>query len=738
MRRTSAAPLCLPRLPKMCLLLLALLLLSGIALLGESAARTTGARARRGAPGCAAHRGGPRGPRPRGPGGAKKGVGERAAARSTPELIGRGGDSNRMWRVALSPGKEGRRVARSPLPRSSGPVQCYRVGLSGSLNCSWDPHGGPSRLYFQSQKYISPHSHPNRTQVVEVPPGQSWVTIPREEFTEFDILLVWGTTASEPLWPPISVDLETQVKPGVPWLCPDVDFSEDEPLETTVQWAPPTGLSHRENVVCQFSYRKCQEKAWTMLEPELESVPLAPIEIQDLERATGYELSGRCRMQGAEDLWGEWSPILSFQTPPSAPKEVWVYGHPCGPSTGQEALLLWKAPGPCVQLSYRVQFQVRGQEQLRAGTPCCSFSIPSQAEWVVVTAVNATNNIFTNLSLACSGSTPHNVSVSSTSDGKQLLVTWQQRARESGVHVVDWTRDGDLPRNLSWIWLPPGNLSVLLPGTFEKGVPYQITVTAVSPRGLAPAPSVWGFTEELEPLMGPELRRLQDTPSGTPTVAWGEVPRHQLRGHLTYYTLCAQRETKSPSCKNVSAGTQNVTLPNLHGGTWKLWASASTRAGQGPPGPSIQLHLPASTHKWKVLPVVIVLWVLFPVGLALATPGRCAHLWHKVLPHWVWDKVPDPANSNSSQSHIEEGLQAPPPGDVPILEVQEMESPPSVEAPQPPAALDSGYEKHFLPTPEELGLLGPPRPQVLANLSSRLGAAGRIPGVLTPVLDQPS
>lgn len=46
--------------------------------------------------------------------------------------------------------------------------------------------------------------------------------------------------------------------------------------------------------------------------------------------------------------------------------------------------------------------------------------------------------------------------------------------------------------------------------------------------------------------------------------------------------------------------------------------------------------------------------------------------------------------------------------DFPILEVEEMEPLPVPESPQTPARLDSGYEKHFLPTPEELGLLGPP------------------------------
>ncbi|XP_006874378.1 PREDICTED: interleukin-27 receptor subunit alpha [Chrysochloris asiatica] len=594
-----------------------------------------------------------------------------------------------------------------------GPMQCYRIGLSGNLNCSWRALGdseAPSTLHFQSQKY-----HLSGPQVMAVPTRQSWVTIPREKFTEFDTLLIWGAKSDEPLWPPISVDLETRVKLDAPWLCPDIHFSEDEPMETTVQWTPPTWLPNQEDMVCQFYYRRCQVEAWTLLEPELKSIPLAPVEIQGLEPATGYEMSGRCRMQTEEDLWGEWSPILSFQTPPSAPKEVWVSGSLCETPTEQETLLLWKAPGSCVQIRYRVHFQVRGQEQLHEDIPCCSFSIPTLAEWAGVSAINATNQeIFTNLSLTCSGSAPHNVVVNSTSDRKVLLVTWWQGAGEPREHVVDWARDGDPPENLSWIWLPPGNLSVLLPGNFQKGVPYQITVTTVFPWGLAPAPSVWGFTEELVPLMGPELWRLQDAPSGSPTIAWGEVPRHQLRGHLTHYTLCSTSKTESPVCRNVSASTRNITLMNLQWGPCKLWMTASTVAGEGPPGPSIQLYLPDNTVKWKVLPSVLLLWLMLMIGLVLAHSRRCVHLWHKVLPHWVWEKVPDPANSHSGQPHIEEGFQVQPLVDMPILEVQEMEPLPSMVYPQPLAVLDSGYEKHFLPTPEELGILGSSSPQALA------------------------
>ncbi|XP_029774636.1 interleukin-27 receptor subunit alpha isoform X1 [Suricata suricatta] len=628
---------------------------------------------------------------------------------------------------------------------SPGPLQCYGVGPLGDLNCSWGPLGdlrAPSTLHLQSQKYLGSEdstswapakrnclilrscflllcdlSHPNRTWTVAVPTGQSWVAIPREQLTMSDELLVWGTEAGQSLWPPVTVDLETRMEPGAPWLIPDVDFSEDYPLEATVQWAPPVWPPHKV-LVCQFYYQKCQrtggDSAWTLLEPEVKSIPLTPIEIPDLELATTYEVYGRCRMEKEEDLWGKQSPILSFQTPPS---DVWISGSICATSGPPEALFLWKVPGHCGQMSYKVWFQVKGQELTQKPAACCNSSIPSQADWVGVSAVNATSRgPLTNLSLACLGpeAAPHGVEVTSMAGSEELLVTWQRGSGQLQEHVVDWIRDGDPPEALSWTRLPPENLRALLPGNFEGGIPYRITVTAVSPSGLAPAPSVWKFREELVPIAGPALWRLQDTPPGTPTIAWGEVPRRQLRGHLTHYTLCVQSGTGPSICMNVSGSTRNITLPDLPWGPCELWMTASTIAGQGPAGDSLRLHLPDNTLKWKVLPGVFVLWglLLMGCGMSLAASGRCLHLRHKVLPRWVWEKVPDPANSNSGQPHVEEVPPAQPLGDFPILEVEEMEPLPVTEPPQTPARLDSGYEKHFLPTPEELGLLGlPPGPK---------------------------
>ncbi|XP_035298450.1 interleukin-27 receptor subunit alpha [Cricetulus griseus] len=593
---------------------------------------------------------------------------------------------------------------------SPGPLQCYSVGPSGILNCSWEVQSDletPPVLCLQSQKY-----HSNRTQEVKVPSRQSWVTIPREQFTMGDTLLIWGTQEGQPLWSPVLVNLETQMKPDTPRLLPNVEFYEDESLEATVPWDTPLWPSHKV-LICQFQYKRCQEKQWTQLEPQLRTNLMTPVVMQNLEPGTSYQVSGRCRVESGYP-WGEWSRDLSFQTPFLSPEDVWVSGTVCETSGKRAALLLWKDPGPCVQVTYRVWFGVGDVAMTQEEVPCCKSSIPTLMEWAAVFTANTTNRtLLTNLSLVCLApeSAPQDVVVSSIDGGPGLLVTWRQGTMEPWEYVVDWAQDGDSLDKLSWFRLPSENLSTLLPGDFEGGVPYRLTVTAVFPGGLAAAPSVWGFIEELVPLAGPAVWRLQDDPPGTPVIAWEEVPRHKLRGWATHYTLCIQGRAIPTVCKNVSSNTQTVTLPSLHWGSFELWVMVSTVAGQGPPGPSLWLHLPDNEVRWKILPWVLSLWSLFLMGcgLSLATI-RCLHQRHKLLPQWIWERVPDPANSNSGQPYITEVSLPQPPKDGPILEVEEMELEAVAEPPPASAPLHSGYEKHFLPTPEDLGL-GPPAPK---------------------------
>ncbi|KFO19533.1 Interleukin-27 receptor subunit alpha [Fukomys damarensis] len=471
---------------------------------------------------------------------------------------------------------------------SAGLLQCFRVGPRQDLNCSWEPlrdSGEPVVLHFRSQKYDS-----NRTRMVEVPVGQSWGTIARKKFTEADQLLVWGTRGGRPLWTPVLVDLETRVKPDAPQLIPGgVDFLEDAPLEATVRWQPPRWPPKA--LACQFYYQRCPEQSWSLLEPEVETVPLSPVEMQELELTSAYKVRGRCRVEPEGDLWGEWSPAFHFQTPPAAPKDVWIAGNPCATPGSQTALLVWK---------------------VSSAPRCLSPGRPQTAQ------------------------------------GGRNVVSAAPLQADTGV--------------------ASGHLG--------------------------------------DPGCGPEIRSRKF-----------RVWKRDWRSKACIRGVVGALPLPLRLCSSVSSSTRKVTLPNLPWGPCKFWVTAATIAGQGPPGPSLQFHLPGNTLSWGLLPRILCLWALLQLGccLGLATSGRCLHLRHKVLPRWVVEKVPDPANSHSGHPHIEVSQPQPQPlGDAPILEVEEMEPLPLMEPPQASTPLHSGYEKHFMPTPEELGLLGSPSPHVLA------------------------
>ncbi|XP_056676977.1 interleukin-27 receptor subunit alpha [Monodelphis domestica] len=677
------------------------------------------------------------------------------------------------------------------------------------MNCTWglslDP-GIPYNFYYQSLKY-----HPNRIQNVSVSRGQGWVMVEREHLTISDHYLIWLSpmgNISQPGDPePLRLCLDDIVKPEPPKLFP-VEFSDD-PRAVTVTWNTPAWPPH-ESFECQLRFRNILASVWQQVEPK--DLTSSFLELRGLEPATGYEMSSRCQLQNSMGFWSDWSSTLKFQTLPVAPTslvDMWVLGSPCRSSRPKEEsyVLLWKVTWdleavsqlgitetvlrvdlmPGSGLNYTVVFQGPGRDWHPKVIPCCNAILPNGTERNELQLLYCVGNWGTKLPglYLSPGSAPKSVQVNSMGN-QGILVKWVPEPQEYQEFVVEWTQEDSSLQELNWTRLPTGSQSTLLRGNFEKGVPYCVTVSGVSPKGLAFAPPVWGYSQEIEPLEGPALWQLPDAASGALTVAWAELPRGQRGGHLTHYTLYVQQDSGSLTLHNgnplppssaspyvgslfqdwlplafgdlqvsplwlilelatqgtsslshmsipftlpsavssdhifsvslVSADVLNVTLLDLPEGHYKMWMTASTIAGPGQPGPSLQLYLPEKySEKWKVLLVVLLLCglLLLSCCLGLAFSKCCLQLCHKLLPHWVSERIPDPSNSKSMQPWGEELPPAPPPKDALFIEVEEVQimMSPAPQAPETPIPLDSGYEKHFLPTPEELGLVTLLRPQ---------------------------
>ncbi|XP_036596841.1 interleukin-27 receptor subunit alpha [Trichosurus vulpecula] len=607
---------------------------------------------------------------------------------------------------------QGSPPSSAPLPQ----LQCYCMRPKGHMNCTWGPSldtGIPYTFYYKSLKY-----HPNRIQNVPVPRGQGWVIVEREHLTASEEYLVWLSpkdNTSQPGAPePLRLNLDHIVKPEPPKLSHEVEFSDD-PTVVTVIWAAPAWPPH-ENFKYELRFRDISASIWQYVEPR---DLLTSSFLEGLEPATVYEVSSRCQVENNMGFWSDWSATLKFQSLLAAQTgqvDMWVFGSPCnGPHPQEEPYVLqWKDLMPGLGLSYKVVFQVPGEDLHPKVIPCCSVTLSKGTERVSIMAINITGQGHpSNLTLACSGSAPKRVQVSSMGN-QGMLVTWIPEPQEHQEFIVEWTQENMLPQEFHWIRLPNGRHSTLLRGNFKEGVPYRVTMSSISPKGLAFASPVWGYSQEIAPLEGPALWQIQNAASGALTVAWAELPRGRRGGHFTHYTLYVQPDSGPPTLLNVSADTLNVTLWDLPVGFYKMWVIASTIAGPGQPGQILQLFFPEKNPKeWKVLWEVLLFCVLLSMSCCLGLVFFKCCFCQKFLPHWVSERIPDPSNSKSMQPWGEELPQAPPPKDALFLDVEEVETPisPAPQALEAPTPLDSGYEKHFLPTPEELGLLTLPRPQ---------------------------
>lgn len=76
------------------------------------------------------------------------------------------------------------------------------------------------------------------------------------------------------------------------------------------------------------------------LEPQLKTDGLTPVEMQNLEPGTRYQVSGRCQVENGYP-WGEWSSALSFQTPfLGEDSSICLALFGPQPSTGQAVLFI--------------------------------------------------------------------------------------------------------------------------------------------------------------------------------------------------------------------------------------------------------------------------------------------------------------------------------------------------------------------------------------------------------------
>uniref|UniRef100_A0A8C4Y980 Interleukin 27 receptor subunit alpha n=1 Tax=Gopherus evgoodei TaxID=1825980 RepID=A0A8C4Y980_9SAUR len=610
-------------------------------------------------------------------------------------------------------------------------LECYQMGPSGGMNCTWPSRTGPEAnttytLHYQSLKFKR-----NQTRSSQAPAGQSWVVIGRSRLTHNDNYAVWveagdGTQVT----PRLTLTLHEIVKPDPPVL----SLVDVTPV-VTVTWTNPHWPQHFSlALACQLRYRVSGTPNWTRVHEE-DAEPNS-YEFSSLEPFTAYEVQARCIPEDRKGFWSDWSPSQTFQTPEAAPLglvDVWQVASPL--ESGEPSLLLlWKplsskaARG--VIRSYSLAFWNGSDSPESLESPCCRVSLPSRTTRVWISANNHVGQTQpANLSLERQDlPAPAGVQVAAM-HGQDLRVTWEPSKDplegEPTEYLVEWTEECSSSKvaSLDWVRRPAGTHSALL------------TV----------------------PLAGPQGLQDHSISKEASVISWEAIPLAQRNGHITHYTLYLAMPTGSLQTYQPIAATEtSYNLSGLEPGTsYQLWMTGSTSAGEGNASSIHLFHTPDS--RWEtilasLLAVGFLLFLACVLGAVLHV--QLLDLCQKVLPSWCWEKVPDATHSritlyevdrdpHSSRGplaqdpdaeepsiteldiaepadHVNQGYSALPQLESPVpalphgndwtaskprTEELGPSSSPLEEAWGQQAQVISGYEKHFMPNLEEvLGL----------------------------------
>ncbi|KAM3925140.1 interleukin-27 receptor subunit alpha [Leptodactylus fuscus] len=575
---------------------------------------------------------------------------------------------------------------------------CCVIQDKFDLNCSWRSDASDHSVSLR---------HPDSPPLLfDVPFGQNWLLIPRDKLTrynEYNITVTGGGKKKSEHFTEGGLNL---------FIRPPLLSSALESDSLEIMWSPPEDeeLEQRDLQV-ELRYRILGADNWTKVnESDLE---ISTYVMDNPKPDTDYEFQIRYLKDATMtkgSLWSESHIVRSPEVVPNGRSHVWRRLQ-----DGSSHLVMWKPldlhSAGSRNLTYQVTY-THGDKERTIDASCCRTTLPDQSTEVCVRAKNPKGTgPPACVPPLCTGMTDKTVldcSVQGNTGGISVSCKELQKSDHVLSYVTEWTEDETMA--VHWTRSQEGHETLLLPGDFTPGVPYVISVYVPYNHSCARTFSAEVYSQEEAPTAAPNFTS-QVLSEESVLVSWEEIPKQQRRGIISHYTIYV-KTTERLENHSVSNESGHKILSGLSSGTiHTIWMTASTRAGEGQPGPHKTFQTSATGSRHRVLLVVAVAAILLSVsGVGLCFCDCKISLWPKIpKPEDKLKKIFMASTGNMWQpqqiSHS------------PIITVvEEMEPPPSPPPPPPsppppsqplpqlnPApVITSGYEKHFMPSPEEI------------------------------------
>ncbi|XP_022614909.1 interleukin-23 receptor-like [Seriola dumerili] len=548
---------------------------------------------------------------------------------------------------------------------------------SDFINCSWE-RGKETHL---STNYSISVNRENGTQIhsAQIQDAEA-MTIPQgilDENTKYQLFVTaynhFGASQSDPF----IVRVKDIVIPETPHIT-RIEFGNSS-IAAVLQWKTTESSVHLKPYI---RLRACNG-SWEVREGAELSDGL--IRADDLRPLTEYEFQMRtCNSASGlthastpssmprstsskRSLCSRWSPPVMGRSPGKAPSQqlhVWRMFSSLQPNGQRMLTVLWKPPPPEDHSGKVQQYKIflandQKREVTCPATPSqCLVQVSAEVQALTVSAVTLYGSSPpAYLPLTHSGvSGPVLRELAPAASGSAVLVSWlwprpEHRAATGGElmrYVVEWI---SVPATqLQWQQLDKNQNNMSITG-LTAGVRYNISVYAVTTRGVSAPSSGLVYSKEQKPKSGPnmsvpvhEARRI--------LILWDELPVDQQRGFITNYTLYVQTLYSSNPARRVTlpgSGPREMWL-DCPEGALALQLTASTSAGEGPWG--IQISSQPAAPAVGLVIVIVFIFALFIAIIANLMCWSCVRkrIKQKCIswgPAWLVENLPKPGNSNA-------------------------------------------------------------------------------------------
>ncbi|KAI4829400.1 hypothetical protein KUCAC02_023442 [Chaenocephalus aceratus] len=436
---------------------------------------------------------------------------------------------------------------------------------------------------------------------------------------------------------------------------------ENNSQAAVLQWETSDSSEHLRSDV---RLRTDKAPSWVKSNYKAEGADLNEglIRVSGLRPLTDYEFQKRTCMPHTNTPrlnCSKWSASVRGRSPGKGPSQqlhVWrTFDSP-----GSNVTVLWKPPSPedysGVVQQYKIFLGNEQKQEVLSGPASSSVPVPAEIKAISISAITSygTSPPAVVPLKHSGGFAPVLRELAPAANSSAVLVSWtwtddkHWSTSDPLHHVVQWTT---VPgAQMKWQRVSKDQNNTLITG-LRAGVRYNVSLYAVTSRGVSAPSSRLVYSKEQKPVSGPNLSVLVHE-SRRVHIQWDELPVDQQRGFITHYTVYLQTlySSNTKLSVTVSGSGPRILWLDCPEGALAVQLSASTSAGEGQPGNRI-FSQPESPAAGLVIGIVFVI-TLFLAIVANLMCWSCVRkrIKQKCIswgPAWLDENLPKLGNSNA-------------------------------------------------------------------------------------------